>query len=323
MTQRGTQPVDFTKDPRPAPELVNAAVARIAELKQQLNAVILAHNYMVPELQDIGDFVGDSLELARKAAETDAEVIVFLGVTFMAETAKVLSPDKQVLMPRLDARCPMAEMVRVPQVLKLREQYPGAPVVAYVNTLAEVKAVSDICCTSANAVKVIAALPENEIIFVPDRSLGAYLQRQTDKIIHWAHGYCPTHHRILAEDILRLKQEYPDACVLVHPECTGEVLDIADRIGSTGHIVRFVDELQHQYRRFIIGTEKGLIYRLQKLHPQHEFYLPSELVVCPTMKKNRLEFVVECMQKRAPEIVIPEDVRVKALAAVEKMLAIV
>ncbi|OGK08808.1 MAG: quinolinate synthase [Candidatus Riflebacteria bacterium RBG_13_59_9] len=297
-------------------------MARINELKGALNAIILAHNYMVPALQDLGDIVGDSLELARKAAETDAEVIVFLGVTFMGETAKILCPDKQVLMPRLDARCPMAEMVRAPQVLKMKEQYPGAPVVAYVNTLAEVKALADICCTSANALKIFAALPEEEIVFVPDRSLGAYLQRMSNKTVHFAHGYCPTHHRIRAEDILRLKAEHPDACVLVHPECTGEVLDVADRIGSTSAIVRFVGELKDQYRRFIIGTEKGLIYRLQQLHPEIEFYLPSELVVCPTMKKNRLEYVVDCMENRAPEITIPEGVRVKALASVERMLAV-
>jgi quinolinate synthase len=308
--------------PPPDSATLNKAVARIAELKEQLQAVILAHNYMVPELQDIGDFVGDSLELARQAAATDAPVIVFLGVTFMGEAAKILSPDKQVLMPRLDARCPMADMVRVPQVEKLKEQYPGAPVVAYVNTLAEVKAIADICCTSANALKIVESVDADEIIFVPDRSLGAYVQRHSDKKIHFAYGYCPTHHRIMKDDILALKQQHPQACILVHPECTGDVLDIADRIGSTGGIARFVGELKDQYDEFIIGTEQGMLYRLETLYPGVKFYLPSKLVVCPTMKRNRLEGVVECMENRAPEITIPEDIRVKALRSVEAMLAV-
>lgn len=322
MTEHIRRPVDFNADPQPERETLSKAVKRIQQLKSELNAVILAHNYMVPPLQDIGDFVGDSLELARKAAETTADVIVFLGVTFMGETAKILSPGKQVLMPRLDARCPMAEMVRVPQVLKLKDEHPNAPVVAYVNTLAEVKAISDICCTSANALKIVDSLPDDEIIFVPDRSLGAYIQRHTKKAVHFAHGYCPTHHRIRVEDIMDLKEQYPDACVLVHPECTGDVLDAADRVGSTGGIVRMVEELKDKYQRFVIGTEKGLIYRLQQLHPKHEFYLPSDVVVCPTMKKNRLEYVLACMENRAPEINIPEGVRVKALEAVEKMMAV-
>jgi quinolinate synthase len=322
MTKHTRRPVDFSADPQPERETLSKAVKRIQQLKNELNAIILAHNYMVPALQDIGDFVGDSLELARKAAETTADVIVFLGVTFMGETAKILSPQKQVLMPRLEARCPMAEMVRVPQVLKLKDQYPEAPVVSYVNTLAEVKAVSDICCTSANALKIVDSVPQDEIIFIPDRSLGAYIQRHTEKTVHFAHGYCPTHHRIRVEDIIELKRQYPDACVLVHPECTGDVLDAADRIGSTGGIVRMVGEFKDKYQRFVIGTEKGLIYRLQQLHPDKEFYLPSDVVVCPTMKKNRLEYVLACMENRAPEIEIPEGVRVKALDAVERMMAV-
>jgi quinolinate synthase len=322
MSMSPSKPVDFNLDPKPAAAALNKALVRIAELKRELNAVILSHNYMVPELQDIGDFLGDSLELARKAAATDADVIVFLGVTFMGETAKMLSPQKQVLMPRLDAICPMAEMVGVPQVERMKAQYPGAPVVAYVNTRADVKAISDICCTSANAVKVVESLAADEIIFIPDSGLGAYVQRNTKKKVHFASGYCPTHHRIIAEDIMRLKAEFPDACVLVHPECTGDVLDLADRIGSTSAILRFVDELAGQYKRFIIGTEKGLIYRLQKQHPDLEFYLPSQLVVCPTMKRTRLEHVVECMENRAPEIIVPEDIRVRALRAVEAMLAV-
>ncbi len=322
MCAFASKPVDFREDPRPAAVVANKALARIAELKRELNAVILAHNYMVPELQDIGDFLGDSLELARKAASTDVEVIVFLGVTFMGETAKLLSPQKKVLMPRLDALCPMAEMVGVPQVLRLKEQYPGAPVVAYVNTRADVKAISDICCTSANAVKVVESLRADEVIFIPDSGLGAYIQRHTRKKVHFASGYCPTHHRIIAEDIMRLKAEHPDACTLVHPECTGDVLDLADCIGSTSAILRFVGELQGKYSKFIIGTEKGLIYRLQKLHPGLQFFLPSPLVVCPTMKRNRLEQVVDCMENRAPEITVPDEIRVKALRAVEAMMAV-
>lgn len=306
----------------PAHLAENPLVQRIFQLKRELNAVILAHNYTLPEVQEIGDFVADSLELARKAAQTDADVIVFAGVTFMGETAKILSPDKQVLMPTLQATCPMAEMVRAPQVLALKEEYPAAPVVSYVNTLAEVKAISDICCTSANAVKVVNSLDADEVIFVPDRSLGEYVQRYTDKKLHFAAGYCPTHHRVFADDIRIMKREYPQAAVLVHPECTGDVIDIADRVGSTSGIMRFVQEMGEQRDTFIIGTEVGLLHRLQREHPDMTFLLPGPLVVCPMMKRNRLENVLECMEKRAPEITIPEDIRRHAHTAVQRMLAV-
>jgi len=300
----------------------NPTVRRIYELKRELNAVILAHNYVLPEVQEIGDFLGDSLGLARQAAQTDADVIVFAGVTFMGETAKILSPEKQVLMPTLDARCPMAEMVRAPQVLALKKKYPAAAVVSYVNTLAEVKAISDVCCTSANGIQVVNSVEADEIIFIPDRSLGEYVQRHTRKKLHFAAGYCPTHHRVFADDILRLKREHPHAAVLVHPECTGEVIDVADRVGSTAQIARFVEEMKESFDTFVIGTEVGMLHRLQRDHPELTFILPGPLVVCPAMKRNTLRRVVDCMEKCAPEITIPEDIRQLALGAVERMLAV-
>jgi len=300
----------------------NPIVQRIFQLKRELKAVILAHNYTLPEVQDIGDFVADSLELARTAAATDAEVIVFAGVTFMGETAKILSPDKQVLMPTVEARCPMADEVRAPQVAALKKEYPRAAVVAYVNTLAEVKAISDICCTSANAIQVVNSLDSDEVLFVPDRSLGEYVQRFTGKKLHFAAGYCPTHHRVFADDIRKMKRQYPQAAVLVHPECTPDVIDLADRVGSTSGIMRFVREMSGERDAFIIGTEVGLLHRLEREHPGKTFILPGPLVTCPTMKRNTLARVLEVMEKRAPEITLPEDIRKRAFDAVQRMLEV-
>jgi quinolinate synthase len=293
---------------------------RILERKRALRAVILAHNYMVPEVQDVGDYVGDSLELSRIAARLDEQTIVFCGVSFMAETAKILSPKKRVLMPRPDAHCPMARMLNAPALKKLMADHPKAKVVCYVNSSAEVKALSHVCCTSANALKIVESVDSDEIIFVPDMSLGNYVSQFTDKKVYLSYGYCPTHHRIVKDDILALKEAHPDAVVLAHPECTTDVLNLADHIGSTSGILRFAKELPA--KRFIVGTEEGLIHRLKRENPDKIFHIPSSRIVCPTMKKTQLENLLECVETEQTEIFVDEDVRVKALEAVERMLAV-
>ncbi len=302
---------------------------RDAELKERINtlrkarrAVILAHNYQLGEIQDIADFVGDSLELSQTAAKTDAATIVFCGVDFMAETAAILCPDRAVLMPELNASCPMARMITVPALQAKKKEHPGAAVVCYVNSSAAVKAESDICCTSANAVKVVRSFPaEREIIFVPDQYLGGYVAAQTGrKLILWP-GYCPTHARIQPESILRLKAEYPQAKVLVHPECRPEVIALADAVLSTGGIIRYARE--SPAREIIIGTEIGIIHRLKKENPGKKFIPASEQAVCPRMKLITLESIVWALENMEHRITVPEDIRDRAKRAVDKMLAIV
>jgi quinolinate synthase len=295
-------------------------VARIIELKKQRNAVIIAHNYQLGEVQDIADFTGDSLELSRKAAETDAEVIIFCGVHFMAETAKILSPHKTVLIPDVHAGCPMADMITAEQLREFKAQYPGHPVVAYVNTSAAVKAESDICCTSANAIKVVEAVDSDEILFVPDKSLGAYVQSKTDKKIVLYPGYCPTHHRILQRDVLACKAEHPNAKVIAHPECTMEVIEIADTVASTSGIIRHIVESGDN--EFIVCTERGLLHRLEKDNPEKRFYNPGNLNICPNMKKITLEKVLWSLEDIAFEIEVSDEVIARAKTAIERMLAI-
>ncbi|MCD6542228.1 MAG: quinolinate synthase NadA [Thermoplasmata archaeon] len=294
---------------------------KINELKKRNNAVILAHNYQLPEVQDIADFVGDSLDLARKAMNTDADYIIFCGVNFMAETAKILNPDKVVIHPDIGSRCPMADMVDVESLSWLQEKHPDAATVAYVNTTADVKAISDICCTSSNAVKVIRSLEEKKIIFVPDQNLGMYAKRfiKDKEIILWQ-GMCPTHHNnIRKEDILRLKEEHPDAEIMVHPECRPEVIDIADFVFSTNGMVRHARESSS--REFIVGTEKELCYRLKKENPEKEFY-PVPTAVCPNMKKITLDKVIRSLEKLEPELKISQDIMEKARIPIERMMEI-
>lgn len=298
----------------------DAVVAEISRLKQEHNAVILAHNYQLPEVQDIADFLGDSLGLSRRAAETDADVIVFCGVNFMAETAAILCPHKTVLLPVLEAGCPMAEMITVEQLREKRREHPDAAVVCYVNTSAAVKAESDYCCTSANAVQVVEAVDADEIIFVPDVSLGMWVAGQTDKKIHLWPGFCATHHRIFAEDIKRAKREHPEAEVLVHPECTPDVTALADHVLSTSGILRRAAE--SNAKEFIIGTENGILHRLRGENPGKTFYHVSERIVCPNMKRTHLEDVLWALQDMRHVITVPEDVRERALQALERMVAI-
>jgi len=289
-------------------------------LKAERKAVILAHNYQVGEVQDIADFVGDSLQLSRQAAATEAEVIVFCGVHFMAETAKILSPQKTVLLPEPKAGCPLANMATVEQVQKRKADLPGLPVVSYINTTAAVKAESDICCTSSNAVKVVESLPENELIFLPDRNLGSWVAQQTGKkLILWP-GFCTTHQKILPEHILPLKAEHPEAEILVHPECTPEVRAIADFIGSTSGILRRARESSR--RRFIIGTECGILHTLKKENPEKTFLSPTTPAVCPNMKRIGLETVLWALEEMRYAIEVPEAVQAGAKQAIDRMLAV-
>jgi quinolinate synthase len=295
---------------------------RIGELKRARNAVILAHNYQPPEVQDIADFVGDSLNLSMQAAKTDADMIVFCGVHFMAETAKILSPKKTVLLPDLDAGCPMADMIDGEQLRELKKEHPRAGVVCYVNTTAEVKAECDYCCTSANAERVVRKMIEryNEIIFVPDKHLGHYVSLQVGREFILWNGFCPTHARILPDDVLKQKELHPKAIVLAHPECPDELLRLADQILSTEGMCRYAAESPHE--EFIVATEVGILHRMRKLSPSKRFYPASGLAVCPNMKRINLEKVLLSLEKGIFEITVPADTAARARRGIERMLAI-
>ncbi|PMQ01485.1 MAG: quinolinate synthase [Dictyoglomus sp. NZ13-RE01] len=295
-------------------------VERIRKLKKERNAIILAHNYQLPEVQDIADFVGDSLELSRIAKEVKEEVIVFCGVHFMAETASILAPEKTIILPDINAGCPLANMITSEDIKKLREKYPNALVVAYVNTSAEVKAESDYCCTSANAISVVEKVPSDEVIFVPDRNLGYYVSKHVNKKMYIWNGFCPTHQRILPQDIEIMKNKYKNAKVVVHPECRKEVLDMADKIASTSGIIKFVKEDNN--KEYIIGTEMGILHRLRKEAPDKIFYPASSLAVCPNMKKITLEKILWALEDLKPIVKVEEPIRSKAYRAIEKMLAL-
>lgn len=292
----------------------------IRRLLKERNAVLLAHNYMRDEVQEIADITGDSLGLSQEAAKTDAEVIVFCGVHFMAESASILSPSKTVLLPRLDAGCPMADMVTVEGLLELKAKHPGVPVVTYVNSSAAVKAVSDICCTSANAVKVVNSLPDREVIFVPDRNLGQFVAKQSDKTFHYWDGYCPTHERLKADVVARLKTEHPDALFVCHPECNPAVVALADHACSTSGMYDYCRK--SPAKRFIIGTEAGILYRLRQENPDKEFILASPALVCPNMKLTSLEDILDALATMAPVVKVPEEIRVPAKRALDRMIAI-
>ena len=293
----------------------------IQELRQKRKAVILAHNYQPVEIQDLADFCGDSLGLSLEASKTDAEVIVFCGVRFMAETAKILSPDKMVLMPDRRAGCPMADMITAEQLRGLKQKHPGAFVVCYVNSTAEVKAESDYCCTSANAVEVVNSLPlDKEIIFVPDQHLGRFVETETGrKMILWP-GYCPTHILIGEDDVKKARQEHPDAVVIAHPECSEPVKQLADALLSTGQMLRFVKK--SPARQFIVATEVGMIHPLQKVRPDAEFFPAGSRGVCPNMKKTTVEKVLASLASLQYEITVPEDIRRKAKRSLERMVEI-
>jgi quinolinate synthase len=293
-------------------------VEEITKLKKEKNAIVLVHNYQRPEIQNIADSLGDSLGLAREAAKTDAQIIVFCGVRFMAETAKILSPKKTVIIPRKDAGCPMADMITAEDLRILKEKYPGAKVVSYVNTNADVKAESDICCTSANAIKVVRNIRAEKIIFTPDKNLAAYCQRFTDKeIIPW-NGYCYVHEKIREEEVRLAKEKFPDALLLVHPECNPSVIDLADKVLSTSGMLNFAKKSDK--KRFLIGTEEGLIYRLKKENPGKEFYAAGTAKMCRNMKLTTLNDVYSSLKEERYAIELSEGVIKFAQKALMGML---
>jgi len=297
-------------------------VRGIKDLLKERDAVLLAHNYQRDEIQEIADHTGDSLGLSQIAADSQSRVIVFCGVHFMAESAAILAPDRTVLLPRMEAGCPMADMITPEGVRQMRERYPGGTVVTYVNTTAAVKAVSDICCTSGNAVSVIRSLPDdgNPVIMIPDQNLAQYVATKVDREIVWWDGYCPIHHDFTAEDVLKVKNEYPDAVFAAHPECRPEVLELADHITSTSGMYTFARETDA--REIIIGTEKGVLYRMRKESPDKVFIPLSENMICPNMKLTTLEDVHNALLTMEPVVTVPEGIRVDAVRALDRMLAV-
>jgi len=319
-------------------------IEEILRLKSERRALILSHNYQRDEVQDIADFVGDSLELSRTASNIECDVIVFCGVNFMAESASILSPEKIVLLPEPEAVCPMADMIAVEgprrlwksypgydvqpslifpvefSLMDIKRKYPGVPVVAYVNTTADVKAHSDICCTSSNVIKVVESIPDDTVICIPDRNLSRWAQRNTKKkIISWD-GFCHVHDRVRREDALKAKSEHPEALLMAHPECREEVLEIADHVTSTSGMLKFAKASSH--KEFIVGTELGLMHRLRKENPEKIFYPLRKDMICPNMKKTTLKSVLRALKEVNFVIKVPEDIRVPAMRALQRMLEI-
>jgi quinolinate synthase len=294
---------------------------QIQELKARRGAVILAHNYQIDEVQAIADFTGDSLELSRKAANLAEEVVVFCGVHFMAETAAILAPEKTILIPDPNAGCPMADMVTAESLRALKAEHPGAKVVCYVNSSAEVKAESDICCTSSNAVKVCQSLGESKIIFVPDRNLGAFVAEKLGKEFVLYNGFCPTHERIRDVDVRAMKEAHPAALVLAHPECNKPVRDLADELLSTGQMCHFAQASENP--EFIVATELGINYRLRTENPGKTFYpVNPDRAVCPNMKKITVEKILWSLQDRKERVTVPSDISARAVGSIQRMLEI-
>jgi quinolinate synthase len=293
---------------------------KITKLKKEKNAVILAHNYQIGEVQDVADYIGDSLGLSQKAAQVDAKVIVFCGVHFMAETAKILAPEKTILIPDARAGCPMADMITASELQQWKKNYPGSKAVCYVNTTADVKAECDICCTSSNAVKVVNSLKADEILFAPDKNLAAFVARNTEKkIIPWD-GYCYVHRYIKARDISEKRKLHPDAEVWVHPECLPEVIDLADKVLSTGKMVQ--EARKTKKKEIIIGTECGIIYRMKKENPTKNFYPARDVALCFNMKKIDLGKVLRSLENMIHKVEVPPNISQKARGAIEKMVEI-
>lgn len=296
-------------------------IQKINKLKKEKNAIVLAHTYQNIEIDEVADFSGDSLYLSRQAAAANADIIVFAGVYFMAETAKILSPDKTVLLPNLSAGCAMADKINAAQLREFKKNHPGLPVVCYVNSTAEVKAESDICCTSANALNVVKSLNAKEVLFVPDKHLGAYAQSQIEgvKVITYP-GFCPVHHAITVDDIKDKKLLYPDAKVMVHPECPDAVTQTADFVGSTTAIIKAVKQSKAQ--EFIIVTEKGVVQRLERDCPDKKFVLINEKAVCETMKLLHLEDILRSLENNEYEIKVDETIAARALKSIDRMISI-
>jgi len=309
-------------DPKASDSKYNDALKKkIEKLKAKRNAVIIAHNYQRDEIQEIADISGDSLALSQAAVRTDADVIVFCGVQFMAESASILNPDKKVLLPVMEAGCPLADMITPEKLRAKKKEHPGAAIVCYVNSSAEVKAESDIACTSSNAVEIVRSLKEKDVIFVPDKNLGRFVQSQVPEknIILWE-GFCPTHIRVQAEDVLKTKKLHPGAEVVAHPECNPEVLALSDHICSTGGMFTYVKK--STLKEFIISTESGMLYKLQKENPDKKFYLPTPHLVCANMKLITLGWVAQSLENMVYEIVVSGETREKAKKALDRMLAV-
>ncbi len=291
----------------------------IQKLKREKNAVILAHYYVKDEVQDIADDIGDSFYLSKKAAQTDADIIVFCGVSFMGESAKILNPEKKVLMPDATADCAMAHMVTVQKIREVKEAYDDLAVVCYINSTAEIKTVSDVCVTSSNAVKIVKMLPNQNIFFIPDGNLGCYVAEQVpEKNVILNDGYCPIHAAMTKESVRQAKQAHPNAALLVHPECTKDLLEEADHIGSTSEIIQYAKE--SALNEFLIGTEIGVFYELKKQNPEKKFYALTDEQICWDMKKVTLEKVAEVLKTEQNEVLISEEVRQKAMRPLERML---
>ena len=297
--------------------MTNQLSEKILKLKKEKNAIILAHLYQIPEIQEIADYVGDSYYLSQVARDAKADLIIFCGVKFMAESAKVLSPEKTVILPAPNAGCPMADMAEVEDVEEMIKKYPDAFKVCYINSSYEVKALCDASVTSSSALKIIKNIPNKQILFLPDQNLGGYISEffPEKEFILWR-GFCPTHHRITAEDIIKAKEEHPNVKVLSHPECSKEVRDLSDYIGSTSGIINYATECED--KEFIIATEEGVLHQLKKKNPDKKFYFP-EVMVCPNMKKTSLQDVYDALDGKKEEVILDEEIRKKALTSLENM----
>ncbi|WP_370837694.1 quinolinate synthase NadA [Intestinibacter bartlettii] len=297
--------------------MTNQLSEKILKLKKEKNAIILAHLYQIPEIQEIADYVGDSYYLSQVARDAKEDLIIFCGVKFMAESAKVLSPEKTVILPAPNAGCPMADMAEVEDVEEMIKKYPDAFKVCYINSSYEVKALCDASVTSSSALKIIKNIPNKQILFLPDQNLGGYISEffPEKEFILWR-GFCPTHHRITAEDIIKAKEEHPNVKVLSHPECSKEVRDLSDYIGSTSGIINYATECED--KEFIIATEEGVLHQLKKKNPDKKFYFP-EVMVCPNMKKTRLQDVYDALDGKKEEVILDEEIRKKALTSLENM----
>lgn len=300
-------------------EIIMSMIEEIQQLKKSKNAVILAHYYVPDEVQDVADFIGDSFALAKKAKEIDADIIVFAGVLFMGESAKVLNPNKKVLMPDLEADCPMAHMATLSKIKQMREEYDDLAVVCYVNSTADLKVAADVCVTSSNAVQIVKALENKNIFFIPDQHLGQFVKEQVpEKNVMVNDGYCITHHSMSAKIAKEAKEKYPDALLLVHPECKDEVVKLADYAGSTAGIINYAKTSDHD--QFIIGTELGVLYEMKKQCPNKTFYPMSDQLICENMKKVRLEKIKDCLENETNEVILTDEVLSNAKNSLERML---
>jgi quinolinate synthase len=296
-------------------------IRRINELKKNKNAIILAHSYQNVEIDEVADYVGDSLYLSQKAKETQAEIIIFAGVYFMAQTAKIISPEKKVLLPNLNAGCLMADMINLQQIVEFKKQYPGLPVVCYINSTAEVKAECDICCTSSNAIEIVKSLNQPKVLFVPDANLGKYVESQLDGVeVITYQGCCPVHDNITVEDIQNARKKYPNAKVLIHPECKVSISVLGDYIGSTSGIIDYVKNSND--KQFVIVTEKGVVDRLRRDYPEKEFILISENMLCESMKLTTLEQILYSLENEVNEIELEEKVVKLSAGCIERMLKV-